>query len=119
VVVWGWLLYAASYAALALSRSWQLTLGLIAVYGLYYAFSEGAEKAILSNLAPPEAQGRAFGLYNALIGAAAPVAGVLFGAVWTRLSAAAAFWMAGGIAFASAVLLWACLPRARGPLPAA
>lgn len=112
VARWGWTLYALSYLALALSPSWQATFGLIALYGLYHAFAEGAEKALLSGLVPPDAQGRAFGLYHGLVGVAAPVAGLLFGAVWSGFGAAAAFLMGGAIAGLAALLLVLFLPRA-------
>lgn len=114
VVLAGWVLYAASYAALAWAHSVPQTLAVMAVYGLYHALSEGGERALLADLAPAECRGRAFGLYAALGGVAALAGGVLFGAVWTAVSAPAAFALAGAIAALSAMLLSVLLPRARG-----
>ncbi|HVE84040.1 MAG TPA: MFS transporter [Myxococcales bacterium] len=115
VVVTGWLLYAASYAGLALSPSVTATLGVIAFYGLYHALSEGAEKALLASLAPPEAHGRAFGLYHSISGVAALAAGLLFGAVWSRAGSAAAFLLAGSTAAGAAALLLLLRPRPLAP----
>jgi len=115
VVLVGWFLYAASYAGLALSPSVPVTLGVMAFYGLYHALSEGAEKSLLTQLVPAEAQGSAFGLYHSISGVAALVAGVLFGALWTRAGSAAAFFTAGGTAAGAAVMLLVLRPRPLAP----
>jgi MFS family permease len=118
IVLAGWCLYALSYLALAGVHGVPLTLAVIAVYGLYHALAEGAEKALLVALVPAEARGRAFGFYNGLSGGAALVAGLLFGALWTAWGSATAFLTAGVLAGASAALLLLLLPRARPPEPA-
>ncbi len=118
VVVAGWSLYAVSYLGLALVHSVPATLAVMAFYGLYHGLSEGAERALLSSLAPPESHGRAFGLYYALSGVGALAAGLGFGALWNWLGQSTAFFSAAIIAGASAVLLVALLPIARGRVPA-
>jgi len=118
VVVTGWILYAVSYLGLALVHSIPATLGVIAFYGLYHGLSEGDERALLASLAPPESLGRAFGLYYALSGIAALAAGLGFGALWKWFGQSTAFLSAGAIAGASAILLVALLPTARGRMPA-
>ena len=119
VVAWGWALYAVSYLGLALIHSVPATLAVIAFYGLYHGFSEGAERALLASLAPPESVGRAFGLYYALGGAAALIAGLGFGALWTWMGQSAAFFSAAVTAGSAMVLLVALLPLARGKRAAA
>jgi MFS family permease len=114
VVALGWTLYSVSYVGLALVHAVGATVAVIAFYGLYHGLSEGAERSLLASLAPPESRGRAFGLYYALSGAAALVAGLGFGALWNWRGQATAFLAAGGIAAMSAVLLVALLPIARG-----
>ena len=114
VVAWGWALYAVSYLGLALVHSIPATLAVIAFYGLYHGFSEGAERALLASLAPPESIGRAFGLYYALGGVAALVAGLGFGALWNWMGQSAAFLSAAVTAGTATVLLVALLPLARG-----
>ena len=113
LVVTGWLLYALSYFALAAVHGVAATLAVMALYGLYHALAEGAEKALLVSLVPPEARGRAFGLYNALAGFAALGAGLLFGGLWTRAGSSVAFAAAAGVAALAAVALALLLPRAR------
>src|SRR5262249_41787374 len=60
---------------------------------------------------------RAFGIYYALSGIAALVAGVGFGAVWKWLGQSTAFLSAAAIAGASAALLVALLPLSPGRAP--
>lgn len=109
----GWSLYALSYLALAWVHGVEATLAVVAVYGLYHALAEGAEKSLLASLVPAEARGRAFGLYNGLSGGASLVAGLLFGALWTVKGSAVAFTAASALAGLSALLLVVLLPRAR------
>jgi MFS family permease len=115
VVLVGWVLYAASYLGLAFSGSVGTTMAVIAFYGLYHALSEGAEKALLAQLTPPAALGRAFGRYHAISGVAALAAGPLFGALWTRAGSGAAFLTAGGMAAGAAAMLVALRPRPLTP----
>lgn len=115
LVLAGWSLYALSYFALAGARGVPLTMVVIAIYGLYHALAEGAEKSLLTALVPAEARGRAFGLYNGLSGGASLAAGLLFGALWTTRGSTTAFVTAGALAGLSALLLMLLLPRARPP----
>lgn len=113
LVMAGWGLYALSYVALSRVHGVTGTLIVMAVYGLYHALAEGAEKSLLLSLVPASTRGRAFGLYNGLVGGASLAAGLLFGAVWTAWGSATAFLLAGALAGLSAVLLGLLLPRAR------
>jgi MFS family permease len=118
LVVAGWSLYGLSYLALAWARGVTLTMIVIAIYGLYHAMAEGAEKSLLTALVPAEARGRAFGLYNGLTGVSSLIAGLLFGSLWTAWGSTTAFVTAGALAGLSAVLLVGLLPRARPAEPA-
>ena len=109
-IVAGWLLYAAVYAGFAAaSRTWHVW-ALVAVYGLHFGLTEGAEKALVAELVPPQARGTAFGWYHLTVGLAAFPASLLFGAVWDRHGAGAAFLVGGGLALAAALWL-AALPQ--------
>ena len=62
-------------------------LGLLLAYALYHGLAEGAERAIVADLAERGARGRAFGLYHGLTGAAALPAGLGTGSIWDRWGA--------------------------------
>ncbi len=84
----GWLLYAAVYAAFAVTDSAPALVVVFLVYGLYFGLTEGVEKAWVADLAPASGRGNAFGIYNALIGFGALGASLLFGYIWTHASPA-------------------------------
>jgi len=102
----GWAVYALVYAGFAVSTSIPALVGWFLVYGVYYGFSEGVEKALVADLAPPTMRGTAFGLYNAVLGVGALAASLVFGYVWKVAGAPAAFAMGASLAMAATVLLF-------------
>ncbi len=85
----GWAIYAFVYFAFAflvfLPAGYQLimTFVLFAVYALYYAFSEGAEKAFVADLVSEDQRGSAYGMYNFAVGLGALPASILFGVLYS------------------------------------
>jgi hypothetical protein len=75
-------------------------------YSAALACSEGAERALIAEAAPPQSRGAAFGAYAALPGLAALPGGVLFGVVWASSGAGAAFALGAGAALLAALLLF-------------
>jgi MFS family permease len=111
----GWALYAAVYAILPLAHTYTATWLVMLGYGFYYGLSEGAEKALLTELAPKEERGRAFGALHAITGAAVLPANAIFGFVFdTRPELA---FLIGATCAALGAILLATLvrsPRAQG-----
>ncbi len=107
----GWLVYAAVYLGFAAARAPWHAWALFAAYGVVFGLTEGAEKALVADLAPSARRGAAFGWYHGAVGAAALPASLLFGALWERYGAPAAF--RTGAALAGAALL-VLLGRAPG-----
>ena len=83
---------------------------LFAVYGLFYGLTEGVEKALLADIAPPSERGGAFGWYNFAIGAGALPASIIFGYIWQRAGATAAFGLGALVACLAATLLVLLIP---------
>ncbi len=109
----GWLVYAAVYLGFAAAdAAWQAW-ALFAAYGAVFGLTEGAEKALVADLAPAGRRGAAFGWYHGAVGAAALPASLLFGAVWERYGAPAAFRLGAALAAAALLVLLAGVPRAR------
>ena len=102
-----WGLYAACYAAFAVVSSAGVLVLIVGVYSLYYALSEGTERALVADLVPPESRGRAFGWLNGMTGLAALPASAGFGWLWERFGSGAAFLTGAGVAALSAVALLA------------
>jgi MFS family permease len=105
LIVAGYLIYAAVYAGFALLRTPQFVWFLFALYGIYYALTEGVIKAWIADLAPDGSRASVFGVFNWVVGAAAFPASFLAGWVWQRYSPAAPFALSSLFASVAAVLL--------------
>lgn len=118
----GWLFYAAVYLAFAhATRAWHAW-ALFAVYGIYFGFAEGAERALVSDIVPPDRRGTAFGWFNLAVGLGALPASLIFGVIWDRVSPGAAFTLGAGLAIIAAMgmlaLGWTRVSTARVRPPA-
>ena len=110
VIATGWIVYAVVYAGFALSTSLPALLAWFLLYGFYFGFAEGTEKALVADLAPASSRGFAFGIYNAVLGIGGLAASIVFGIVWKEISPAAAFSMGAALALVSTVLLFIVVP---------
>ena len=105
VITIGWLVYAAVYLGFAASSTLPALLAWFLVYGFYFGFAEGTEKALVADLAPEDSRGLAFGIYNAVLGLGALAASILFGIIWKEFGAAPAFAAGSALALAATALL--------------
>jgi MFS family permease len=103
-LVIAWAFYAIVYAAAPHVASPIAFAALVVVYGAYYGLSEGSERAILAERAPPELRGRAFGAMHAVTGLAVLPANLIFGALYTQ-SASLAFGFGAACAGLATILL--------------
>ena len=111
VIVAGWGVYALTYAGFAWAATELHMWLLFALYGLFYGLTEGVEKALLADMASPAEKGSAFGWYNFTVGAGAFPASLIFGFIWQRAGAQAAFGMGAILACLAAALLCLFIPR--------
>jgi MFS family permease len=79
----GLLAFAAAYAGLGLVGHSGWVFVLLAVYGVFPAFTDGVGKAWISALVPDEHRGRAQGVFQSLTNGAVFVAGLWAGLTWT------------------------------------
>ncbi len=111
VISIGWGIYALVYASFAFLDMLKPSLQPIAVfilftiYALYYAFTEGTEKAYVADFVKPEQRGSAFGLFNLSIGIGALPASIIFGLLYKAFSARVAFLSGAILASISIILL--------------
>ena len=114
----GWGIYSFVYVSFAvlvfLPPDFQVvaTFVLFAVYALFYAFTEGAEKAFVADLVSDDKRGTAFGLFNFSIGLGALPASLIFGFLYSYFDklipgfgGTVAFGFGGTIALISMFLL--------------
>ncbi|HVZ93327.1 MAG TPA: MFS transporter, partial [Phycisphaerales bacterium] len=113
VIGMGWLIYAAVYAGFAITNAawvWPL----MALYGVFMAFTDGVSKALITDHAPSERRGTALGIFYCLTGLATLLSSYLTGLIWDRVGASAALWLGAGIAAFAVVLIPVLRP---GPRP--
>jgi MFS family permease len=110
LILGGWMLYALVYLGFAVAEAQWQAWALFVIYGLYFGATEGTEKAFVADLVPAASRGTAFGWFNAALGLGALPASVLFGVVWERMGAEAAFVMGASIAAVAALLFVLLVP---------
>jgi MFS family permease len=110
VIAIGWLVYAVVYAGFAVSTSLTALLTWFLIYGFYFGFAEGTEKALVADLMPASRRGTAFGIYNAVRGLGALTASVIFGVIWKLYGAPAAFGTGAALALVATALLFVVVP---------
>jgi MFS family permease len=98
LIIAGWTVYALVYFGFAMATSQWHAWALFAAYALFYAFTEGTEKAFVADLVPQEIRGSAYGWFNLAIGLGALPASLIFGAIWDRVSPHAAFLFGASLA---------------------
>lgn len=105
VIRGGWLVYGAVYVLFGVAdAAWEIWL-LFIIYGIYHGLTEGAEKALVAKLAPPEEKGAAFGMYHAVCGMVALPASLLTGMLWQHFGSRPALTACGILAVVAAGLL--------------
>jgi MFS family permease len=101
----GWLVYGLTYLGFAIARTGVQVWVLYALYGIYYALTEGTAKALVADLVPQEQRGTAYGYFNAAIGLTALPASLIAGALWQWVNPAAPFFFGAAMALFAGILL--------------
>ena len=117
----GWGVYAVAYVGFAFAATPVQVWGIFAFYALFYALTEGAERALVADLARGDARGRAFGAFHASVGLAALPASLLFGVWWKVFGPRPAFLIGAAIALvaAAALVVWSVTGKPVSPAPPA
>jgi len=91
VIITGWLVYSAIYFAFAFATESYHAWILFALYGIYFGLTEGAERALVSDMVSSGERGVAYGLYHFAVGISLLPASVLMGVIYQGFGAEAAF----------------------------
>lgn len=105
VLVLGYLIFAAIYLGFGMAKNSTWIWGLFIVYGLYYAATEGIQKAYVADLVSKDQRGMAMGTFNAFTGFAALPASIVAGYLWQSFGPMATFGVGAVCAALAAVLL--------------
>lgn len=104
LLVIGYLTYGIVYIGFARASPMALW-GLFAIYGLYTAFTEGVEKALVSDIAPQDLRATLIGLHATFVGIGLLPASLLAGFLWSAFGAPAPFYFGGALGALAAVAL--------------
>jgi len=102
----GLAIYGFSYLSFALTKSRSFLWYVFALYGIYYAMSEGIQRAFVSDLVRDDSvRGTAFGIYNFAIGIMAFPASLIAGVLYQYVSPQSPFYFGGILALLSSILI--------------
>ncbi len=105
-IILGYSIYALSYSGFALTKSPTFLYIIYPLYGIYYALSEGAQKAFVSDLVDDEAsRGTAYGIYSFGVGIMALPASIIAGLLYQYIAPSSPFYFGAAIALLSAFLI--------------
>lgn len=107
LLVAGYAFYGLVYLGFALvnapQQAWIVWV-LFGLYGLYIGFTDGVEKALVSDLAPANLRATAIGLHATIVGIGLFPASLIAGQLWvSRAGPAAAFYFGGGTGLVAAI----------------
>lgn len=109
LLVMGYLFYAAVYFGFAVNNSVNNFWILFCVYGLYIGFTEGVEKALVSDIAPSELRATVIGLHAMLIGIGLLPASLFAGLLWKFIGPQAAFYFGSFMGLVASIGFWRVL----------
>ena len=113
----GWVLYAAVYLAFGWATDVWHAWALFLTYGVFYAFTEPAEKTLVASMSPRGAEGLGFGWFHFATGLAALPSSVLFGLWYEKAGPRAAFAWGASLAALAGMLLLVALRQPAGDEP--
>lgn len=105
LILAGWLIYAAVYLGFGYCTSAWQSAALFGGYAAFYSLTEPAERALVASLAPEQQRGLAYGWFHLVVGLGAFPSSLIFGGLYQRFGAEAAFGASTGLALTAALVL--------------
>ncbi len=108
-----YVVFAASYAVLALDATKWGVVGAFLLLAVHQALIEGQAKSLVADLVPRDLRATAFGVHATVVGVALLPASVVAGLLWDHVSPALPFALGAAFALLAGLLLAVLLPAAR------
>ncbi len=105
VLLLGYALFGVTFFGFALVQSVTAFVIFFILYGLIYAFVEGAERAFVCDMSPENVRGTALGTLHTSVGLVALPAGIIAGLLWEHIAPWATFVYGGSLGLIAAALL--------------
>ena len=100
---------------LASGDHWPTVIGGVALWGVHMGMTQGLLATMVSDAAPADLRGTAYGFFNLVGGVAMLAASAAAGLLWSRVGAAFTFYAGAGFCVAALAGIW--LARSRRLLP--
>lgn len=82
---------------------------IFALYGLYMGLTYGVEKALISDISPPDIKASALGLQATIVGLGLFPASLIAGFLWDYIGISAPFYFGAVMSFLAAIAMWIVL----------
>jgi len=86
VIVTGYILFGVTSIGLFFTNNYSMILIMFVIYGIFYAFIDGVQRAFVVDLAPPDLKATALGTFHTAIGIVALPGGLILGLIWDAVS---------------------------------
>lgn len=106
LLAWGLAVLIGADMLLAYSSHWTWVWAGIALWGLHMAMTQGLLATMVTNAAPPDLRGTAFGFFNLVSGLAMLLASTLAGVLWDQLGAPVTFAAGAAFSLVALAMLW-------------
>jgi len=106
VLLFGYFLFSVTTMGFALFSSLYAFIILFALYGMVYAFIDGNQRALVSDLSQEQLRATALGTYHTLTGLVALPSSLIAGLIWETINPSATF-LFGGIVSLITVIIFA------------
>ena len=104
VLIIGYLMFAATALCLIFTSQLYMLIFIFILYGIFFGFIDGVQRAFVVDLAPPDLKGTALGTFHTATGLIALPAGIIAGFLWDAFSPQATFVFALCLALCSLLM---------------
>lgn len=105
VILAGYLVFAAMAGVLVAAANLLALVIAFIFYGISFGLTQGTERALVADLAPPEIKATVLGAYHTSIGAVKIASGVIAGFLWVAIAPEATFLFGSILALVAAAAL--------------
>lgn len=105
VLVAGYLTFTAVYMGFAFVKDAFSLIAIFVLYGFFTAMTAGVERALISEIAPPDLKGTMLGMQSTLVGFALLPASIIAGLLWNAFGPVATFAFGAFMSLCASVIL--------------
>lgn len=105
LIIIGFIIYAIVYYLFGRFNNFSIFILLFILYGVYSAFTDGSQKAMISDIISPDMKGTGFGIYHSVLGITLLPASLIAGLLYDKVNANAPFYFGSVMALLASLLM--------------